>query len=541
MDGQAQFANIKPYVSSSDAPRWVPEEHQERLAAYAKYEQIYWNNNEAFKLMRRGAELHPIYVPNAMTICDETSHYLMKGLNFDVKEETKTKLLDPFLKRAKFLSKFHINKHAGVARGDYVFHMVADEHEEEGQRINIYTVDPARFFPVYDDDDLDLCNKVHLAETFVDNDRRVRIRKLTYERIKVNGKWRIVTEEGIYENDQGKWAGEDPPLRRLVTPAKLLPEGITQIPVYHFKNRDWQGDTFGSSEIRGYERIMAGVNQAISDNELALALEGLGVYATDAGSPLDANGKPTNWEISPGRVMEIPAGASFKRVEGLGDVTPVMDHLKYLETKMFEGSATARLAELDAQVAQSGIALTVHFLPTLAKLEQRDVAGIDEVNALFEQWRTWMDVFEGESIADEFIVELGDKLPINRVEFITELNNMLDREVISRAEYRRQLTQKLQYHFPTDEEMMGEIEDELEQLAQFAISGTLPEPTVDANGDPISPTTGGKLDNVDPKKPSKAGSTLPRQNHSNNKNRTNESHGTEPRQTGSKQQGVRSR
>ena len=107
--------------------------------------------------------------------------------------------------------------------------------------------------------------------------------------------------------------------------------------------------------------------------------------------------------------------------------------------------------------------------------------------------------------------------------------------------YRRQLTQRLGYHFPTDEEMMTEIEDELQALATFALSGTLPEPQVDANGNPVSGTTGKPLDGVDPKNPAKAGNTLPRPNTANNKGRPNESRGTEPRQTPRRQQTVQPR
>jgi len=550
--GQEQYRTIAPLIrGQAKQPDWIPDEDKERLAAYDKYQEIYWNNEEAFRLMRRGAELQPIYVPNGMTICDETAHYMMKGLKFQAKDSTMEKFINPWLRRSRFMNKFTIAKHSGVVRGDFVLHMVADKDEDEGRRIKILDVDPHRFFPVYDDDDLDVCNRVHLAEAFTDTDGKIRVRRLTYERVKVGGGWRVITREGIYETDPRAWASGREPLNRWSVPEAMLPEGITEIPVYHFKNKEWQGDLFGSSEMRGFERIQAAVNQGISDNELALALEGLGVYATDAGSPVDQQtGQVMPWVIAPGQVMEIPTGSTFRRVEGIKTIDPIMEHLKYLEHHAFQASGTANLYEVDAQTAQSGIALTVHFMPTLAKLEERELLATDTFLNMFEDWKAWYDTYEGEEIDDDIEIQLGEKLPINRTEFITELNNMLDRDVISRAEFRRQMEARLGYVFADDIEQ--EIEDEQTELSKFQISGgpfgwpevdpETGEP-VNANGKPVG-SNGLPLNNGDPRSPNAPagrGSSLPKQNQSNNRSRPNESKGTEPGQTTRKQQMVRPR
>jgi hypothetical protein len=157
----------------------------------------------------------------------------------------------------------------------------------------------------------------------------------------------------------------------------LLPPSITTIPVYWFKNIDWEGQKFGSSELRGFEGLLRGVSQAGTDQSAALSLEGLGVYATDGGRPVDESGTETDWEVAPGKVMEVPTGSYFRRVEGLGSLKPSMDHINYLESKLREagGLSDVALGRVDVQTAQSGIALAIKFMPTLAKIEERDQAG----------------------------------------------------------------------------------------------------------------------------------------------------------------------
>lgn len=548
---KTQWSTVDQLVESTTGARWMDELDQIRLAAYEKYDEIYWNQSEAFRLMRRGTEIQPIYVPNAMTIADETAHYLLKGFKLVGKDDVLEKTLNPWLRKSKFMSTFVVAKHSGVVRGDFVLHLVADPDEDEGKKVKFVDVDPSRYFPVTDPDDIDVITAVHLAEEFRDEDDRIRIRRLTYERVKVGGKWRIKVQEGVYETDARAWAADKPPLNRWIKAPTMLPESITNIPVYHFKNREWQGDEYGSSELRGLERIMAAVNQSISDNELALALEGLGVYATDAGAPIDSTtGKPTNWVIGPGQVMEIPTGSKFSRVQGISSIDPVLAHLKYLETHLMQASATANLAEIDPQTAQSGIALTVHFMPTLAKLEERETGAVDALLTMFEDWAVWYDEYEGETVdVSNLDVQLGQKLPTNRVEFMTELNNMLDRDVISRAEYRRQMEETLGYHFDPDIEQ--EIEEEQEELAKYKVAGAIPFPQQDPNatveggpvddqGRPVSPTTGQVL-MAGKNGTAPATKTTPKVNGSNNARKTNESNGTEPGQTGRAQQNVRPR
>lgn len=508
-------------ILSTALPTWVPELEQERIASYDTYEDIYWNVPDSFKLVQRGRELKPLYIPKPMTIVDTTSYYYLKGLQITVPEVTGhdvvMKTLAPFLLREKFYSRFHVAKHSGVARGDFVLHLTADPNKQAGSRISLTSVDPRQFFPIYADDDVEKLEKVHLVEQFYSQDtQKVLLKKLTYEYVVVDGLRRVSRTEGIFEVQD--WF--DPNKAKMVQQLlnlELLPTAITRIPVYHFKNKEWQGEIYGRSELSGLERILAGINQSMADEELALALDGLGVYHTDAPRPTDDNGDEEDWEISPGKVLETPNGTIFKRVDGVGSVKPSQDHVAFLEGALHEASGTSDVAigKIDVQTAQSGIALAIKFMPTLAKIEERDLAGTAMLANLFFDWRImWLPAYEGINLPDLDIVPIiGEKLPTDRVATVTELNNLLDRNVISRQYYRQEM-QKLGYEFPNDIEQ--QILDELKAIAD-ASAVVVQTPTGDTGEDPSS--------------------TLPNNSKSNNakSGKVNESKGTEANQDPRKQ------
>lgn len=468
-----QWSTVMPLVK--EVPDWLPEEEQERIASYAKYDEMYWSDPRAFRLVRRGTDTDPIFIPNARTVVDSTAHFLMKGLSIGVEDAKKHADIDEalraILKREKFYSRFHTAKHAGVARGDWVFHMTADPNKEPGHRISLVSVDPGQWIPIYDDEDLDKLEGVKLFEQFtvedVDSEHFGKdvVRELHYEYAVVEGKRRVVREQRLVE--LSGWGTRDEKVLAVEIFREALPEPIRTIPVYHFQNMPWQGQPFGSSEIRGLETIVRGISQSISDEDLALALMGLGVYATDGGPPIDEEGNEGDWVIAPASVMQVPAGAYFRMVEGIGTVQPYLDHVGYLEKAMYEAVAHFRAGDVDVQVAESGAALAIKFLPTLAKLEVRDNDGVDTLNNLFFDWRIWHNTFEdGPDLDLDAIVEahLGDKLPQSRKEVLNELNNMLDRHVISR-EYYRQKMMELGYKFPDD--MDAKIREEVEFFSKF--------------------------------------------------------------------------
>lgn len=522
-----QWSSVRSMFATGARPAWLPEEDRDRVASYAKYDQLYWNDPTQFALRVLEDET-PLYIPNARTVVDTTAHYVLKGLNLKVPNaegasQGLNKALTAFLDREVFYSRFHIAKHSGVARGDFVFHLTGNPRKTPGSRLSLNSVDPSSVFPIYDDDIPDKLIGCHIAEEYIDpkDPDRTRVRRLTYRLIEEGETRRISREEGIFALEP-KWFGKTPERIKTTIPLGLLDERITAIPVYWFKNLDWDGQLFGSSELRGFETLLQSVSQGSTDISAALALEGLGVYATDGGRPVDSKGVETDWEVAPGRVMEVPSGSYFRRVEGVGSITPATDQLNYLETKLREATSLSDVAlgRVDVQTAQSGIALAIKFMPTLAKVEERDTAGLARLKQMFYDWKTWHEVFEQERFEGEIVPEVGDKLPSNRTERVNELNNMLDRKIISRKYYRAEMG-KLGYIFPAniEEEIEKELDKDAERAAALA-PPALQQNAVDAATGAKPPPAGGGM-------AAKAAA----QNSSNNRNRPNESAGTESGQT----------
>lgn len=515
-------------------PDWAPtDQDNERLGAYNTYEAMYWSIDQAFELIRRNDDGKAVYVPRPKMIVDTTAHYLLKGMKVGVADPKKNtelvEFLDNFLARERFYSRFQVAKLSGVVRGDFVFHLTADPNKEQGTRLSLNSIDPACYFPEFDSDDLEKRTGVKLVEQSehpTDPSKTV-VKVLRYwfeygpDGEKVSPLvWR---EENLWEMENWSNPAEAKKVKALI-PAATLPTDITAIPVYHFKNAEWEGYPFGNSELKGFERIFRAIDQAISDTEISLALVGLGVYATDAGRPRDSQGRETDWVVSPGQVWEMPGATMVKRLEGITSVTPVLDHVRYLEESLYDASGTSDVAtgKVDVQTAESGIALALRFLPTLAKIEYRDTAGVEVLTQMWYDWKFWVKAYESLDFTEtKILITLGEKLPLNRDKLIMELNNMMDRKVISRQFYRDTLELQLGYEFPDD--IQQQIIDEEVAMAEAMMTlqqQFAPEPEEGEEDDEHSGPGGRKEGAGDTKE--KAA-----KNRSNNRAKTNESNGTE--------------
>lgn len=518
-------------IDVKSLPDWAGAEAAERLSAYQTYQDMYFSEDGAFDLIRRNEDGRPLYIPKPKMIVDTTAHYLLKGMKVSFVDANKNseqqKVVDDFCKRERFYSRFEIAKLAGVARGDFLMHITADPNKDEGSRISINSVDPAAYFPEYGTDDAEKRTGVRLVQQTVDPDdpskTMVKILRYWQNYDPTTGKkisplvWR---EESLWKMEG--WNNPEKAERLgILIPAAPLPSDITAIPVYHFPNAMWDGFEFGNSELKGYERVFAAINQAMSDEEISLALTGLGVYATDAGRPRNAQGKEVDWVVAPGTVWEMPGATMVKRLEGITSVTPVMDHVHYLETALLDASGTSEVAlgRIDAQTAESGIALALKFQPTLAKIEYRDTQGVEILTQMWYDWKFWLKAYESlDYTAIDIEITLGEKLPLNRPKIIEELNNLLDRKVISRQYYRDRMTVLLGYTFPATIEQ-DILDEQVESM--MALANATASITPDPNAGPALAGPGGRK--VGP------GDTLAKndQNKSNNKGRTNESNGTE--------------
>ena len=567
MSTPVAFDKIGPYANAlilggANGYNWLPPKDRDRANAYQKYDEMYWNDIRQYAIRYLEGEF-PVHVPNARTIVDTTSHYYLKGLQVNAKspegDESSSEMakeLSAFLKREMFYSRFHTAKHTGVARGDFVLHMTADPQKAEGKRISLNQVHPSKVILDTDPEDCNRVIRAHLVEQVVHPDDKTKMatKELCYwygydvdgpdeeisayadEVVRVDedevdhGDRRVWRTERIWDNDKPWWQEDE---RKLITtslPPEMLPEPIDQIPVYWYSNLGWDEGPYGSSELRGFERILQGISQVVTDQGTALSLQGLGVFATDGGKPVDQDGKDTSWEISPGKVMEVPGGAYFRRVEGVGSVKPNMDHIEYEESKLREagGLSDVALGRVDVQTAQSGIALAIKFMPTLAKLDERDKAGVDRTTQVFYDWKKWYQAYEGKTFTDDIEVTIGDKLPTDRTGRINELNNMLDRGVISKQYYRAEM-QKLGYEFPKDIE--DQIDEEKMKEAEQKAAAAPPELQQNA----MDAANGSKAVPPNPNQPGQTTQKKVVVNRSNNRGKPNESGGTEANQKVAKQ------
>lgn len=469
-DPLAPYATAKPFFGV--LPTYVMPDDAARLGAYQLYESMYRNVPDAFKIVQRGTDANPIYIPSAKTLIEAKNRYLAKRWNFaldprlgsDSERLAVGAALSTLFRREMMYTKFGTQKRYGLIRGDSVWHIVADPAKPPGRRLSIYEIDPGSYFPIEDPWNSDKVLGCHLVTVVLLESGASVIKRQTYRK-QDNGT--ITYDLSWWE--VGGWDDRDESTQEL-KPAKEIPPGewnrpvketplppiITSLPVYHIKNSRIPGASFGTSELEGMERIIAAVNQCISDEELALALEGLGLYWTTSGPPVDDQGKETTWKIGPGWVVELDPDSTWGRVNGITSVTPSLEHIKYLEGAMREASGVPDIAigNVDVQTAESGIALAFKMAPILAGNEEKEgeiLAKMDHM--LYDLVAMWLPAFEQlpPSIAQAVSV-VDDPMPINRKAILDEIIAMLatDPPLIS-AEYARTLlSEKLGYDFPAE-------------------------------------------------------------------------------------------
>jgi hypothetical protein len=477
------YSTLRPMMPATK-PSWIVNElDQQRILSYQLYEQIYWNVPDTFKLVFRGTEDKPVYLPSGKTIIETVNRFTATGMKILVQGQAgaaetvddATRLAyqlvwNNLFKRERFWAKFAGNKRYGLIRGDWLWYLTANPLKPQGSRLKIRPLDPASYFPIWDDDDVDLIIGCHIVETLTDAKGDTYVHKTTYRKglTELNPGPFISVEEGNFKLDE--WEGPKDKPTKIIKPLQPIP-GITNLPVYHIPNFDEPANPFGSSEMRGLERVIAAMNQAVSDEELALALEGLGQYWTDAPPPTDDGGEEVPWILGPGRVIEIPPGSTFNRTSGVSSVSSSQEHIRFLEAKMRESASTPDIAigSVDVSTAESGIALAIKMAPLLAHTAEKDVSVVGVHDQMFyDIANEWLPTFEQTALPAgvEVIAQVGDKVPTDRAARLQELNDMLDRGVISRKYYRTEAA-KLGYVFD-ENALESEIADDDARNAELA-------------------------------------------------------------------------
>jgi hypothetical protein len=488
------WSTAEPYIAS--APNWVIDDlNKLRVGAYTFYDSLYLNAPDTWKVLMYATNRKPIYIPSAKVLINTINRYVAPGMDVIVDPAQVAAdptaaaaapgaegeaIVDPaqplrdLFKRTGFYAKFAAEKKMGSARGDWIFMIQGDESKPELARISIVTIDPAAYFPIWDETDPEIRVGCHIVEQWEINGE-ARIYRTTFRKDTgevMGGPGTITVEEAIFKTDE--WGGpggmkEGTPVEVVRSPEPLDPR-ITQIPVYHIRNNYRNGEDFGTSDLSGLESLMMGVNQNASDEDLTLSMTGLGVYTTDAGAPLDpVTGEEADWEIGPAKVVEVPAGHNFGRVSGITTVQPYLDHIAMLDKGIRDTAAISDIAlgRVDVSTEPSGIALALELAPTLAMAEEKELEISARLEEMFNDLKAWLLVYEGVNTGEtRFIPKYKDKLPPNRKQTFDELMALFTNNIVSAAYVRAELV-RLGYSLPADEDMMAQIVSEKQSMQQI--------------------------------------------------------------------------
>jgi hypothetical protein len=454
-----QWSSTARFVKNK--PSWVPASHQDRIAAYDIYEHIYWSHiDSAYKVMNRGldADDEPLYVPSSRIMVDTLNRYIGPKLTYAVdpltgSETTQLAAVQAFqalFARERFDSRYNAAKRQGLIHGDFCWHLMGDPNKPEGTRIRLVPVSAKSYFPVYQDEtiqggDPDTLVMVILAEqVVVGEDLRVRTQRYLRQ-----DDGTILSTLDLWEPDKWfLWRYDDDeakPVQTLLPPVTLPPQ-ITAFPVYHVPHRPTPGEVFGNSPMRGLEILQSAVNQSMTDEDLALALMGLGLYTTDQpGSPIDpVTGEARSWMIYPGAVIEN--GKGLRKVEGISTLAAYNDHIGRLEGYFGDasGATDAARGRLEVAEAESGIALQLRLAPTLALAEEQDAILLDVHRQMFHDLvQMWFPTYEGANFTDVTMLPvLGDKLPVNRAAEVGIVNELVLAGILSAGSARQYLVKK---------------------------------------------------------------------------------------------------
>lgn len=520
-------------------PSWVSEATDAmRVAAYDGYSNIYDNVPETFKVYARGDEDHPIYVPSASKIIETVNRYLGKdwqwsvnslaagaeaalGLDSsatgptpaEVKRLVVQQALAKLFIREEVPAKFYSIKRNMLKKGDALWHVMINEALPEGQRLSIVELDPRNYFRIPDptnDDKTIGCYIVKLIKVgTTDVAMRIEYRRiLTAQQSSDYGMpiGQIYTRLSFWEPGawDDRWIGHPelkavpPPEPYGSDPAYLpilqgtaLPASIQALPVYQIRNKRNGSDPWGTSQLSGLETIIAAVNQGISDEDITLALQGIGVYATDSPPPRNDDGTEGDWWITPAAVLEIQTGRKIERISGVTSVQPFQDHLGYLEKKMDESAGISDVAagRVDAAVASSGVALRLEMSPILAQNEEKELELLSKMDQfLHDLVFMWLPLDGINADAADITVtnSFGDPLPLDRAAILDEITKMVTAGLMSKEFAVKYLSERLGYQFPSD--MLDSIRvDEDRVAARMAIELGL-EPGADPNAAPGSLT-----------------------------------------------------
>lgn len=491
---------VSPYSTAIALNRTKPAfvntkqtEDFQRVQAYWTYDEIFDNLPEAFdEILREDEDLKGRrYIPYARAVLEGTNRYLGQDLTVTYEipagspanPESQAELaawVKALFDREKFVVKFAEAKRTMLRRGDAFLQISADTSKPEGTRLRITLLDGAQYFPIFMGSDRERVAGCYIVTIHDSPDGQTHIaQRERYQRVLTPEEQAAIPGSvigGVYYQmeffEQAKWDDRFPltsaDLSKVAPPnwivwsewhklafaGFMLPKEITAVPVYHFQNTN--SGPFGFSLLQGLETVLAGITQAMSDEDMTIALTGIGVYWTDSGQPRDEEGNVTPWAVGPGTIMELGAGKKFGRVDGVSSVDPIQDHVEALKGAALESSGTPDIAvgKVDVQVAESGVALAIKMAPVIAaNREREDGMSVVLTQFLFDLLNGWAPAYEKRQPVEgsfNVSVSFGDPMPVDRAAVIQEVVALIDAGIIDAQFAQEYLADKLGFNFPTD-------------------------------------------------------------------------------------------
>jgi hypothetical protein len=489
------MANDKKYNSVIDTlgmplPTWVTEQQdQRRVAAYDGYDSMYLNLPGTF-LARGGQTDVPIYVPSASKIVEAIVRYLGKDWRWVVESADPavdssadsnviavTLAFHNLFVREEFKSKLYSLKRHMVQRGDGVFHIYADLSAPEGFRISIDEPHARNVFRIPHPTNDSVTIGYYLVDLIYADDGTTQIARRQDYRYDPAGSGQIFSQLSFWETNawDDRYAGHDAlkpveaptaykqsPAMQVAMKGGFLPPSIKSLPVYVFRNKREGGEPWGASQIAGLETLVGGVNNTITDEDITLALNGLGVFVTDSARPIDDQGNEIDWFVAPGTVLEVRPGTKFERVAGVSSNAPFQEHLGALKDSIDESaglSATA-IGNVDASVAASGVALRLDMAPILAQNEEKETELLGRLDQMLYDILTMWLPLDGTSTPPGLMVtnSFGDPLPRDRAAILKEVTDLVSAGLATIPWAIDYLARMLGFQFPP--EMIAELASE---------------------------------------------------------------------------------
>jgi hypothetical protein len=526
-----QYNSALPYINDATASRWSRlhgnisnNDDRVRLKAYEYYEALYHTWPEHIRITVRGGvddddeDSIEIYMPGAKKCIEAVNRFL--AVNFQIVPDPSVEpaanaaeaatFITSLFRRERMPSKFANLKRYMLIKGDALLHIYANPDKPAGKRICIDELKPEHYFPIGDPVTGEtlgcyivdvIRNPRNTINTKIYTGQEL-VRRQTYMREfddYGNPTGVITSALALYE--VGKWdervlPEEEVMLVDTIREEFALPEEINQLPVYHWRNAPPPCSSFGMSELAGVESIANAINQSMSDEDMTLIMQGLGVYWTDASPPLNDKGDEVEWNISPRSVVQVASGGQFNRVSGITTVQPFGDHINALDEAMQQALGLSDVAiglVNDTSVAESGIALSLKLSPLIAKNKEKEAGDLTNITDqfIYDLINGWLPAYEHlDTEGVVFISQFDDPMPKNKSKDLADLVNLWVQanaggQVLPVTWLYQQLNEIMGYELSQQD-----FQEALDEAQQIAEATAPPPPPMPPGGDAVGAGAG---------------------------------------------------